>query len=142
MAPAALPIWEVVSASMEPSAEMMEPRYVNEGTNLTCSPSMFIGVVITEEGEILVALALVQLIEIPTLAAKLKRSGETTHLGGRRIQWRTIQTSHFRHEHSFFCRSKGVLEFFWGSARDADEIQEGYAVNAVVGGFTIYECDV
>ena len=30
MAPAALPIREVISASMEPSAEMIEPRYVNE----------------------------------------------------------------------------------------------------------------
>ena len=35
MAPAALPIREVISASMEPSAEMIEPRYVNEGTNST-----------------------------------------------------------------------------------------------------------
>ncbi len=50
MAPAALPIREVISASMEPSAEMIEPRYVNEGTNsTTSSPSMFIGVVIAEE---------------------------------------------------------------------------------------------
>ena len=29
MAPAALPIREVISASMEPSAETIEPRYVN-----------------------------------------------------------------------------------------------------------------
>ena len=37
------PCSEVISASMEPSAEMIEPRYVNEGTNSTSSPSMFIG---------------------------------------------------------------------------------------------------
>ena len=42
MAPATLPIREVISASMEPSAEMIEPSYVNEGTNSTSSPSMFI----------------------------------------------------------------------------------------------------
>ena len=30
-----LPIREVISVSMEPSAEMIEPRYVNEGTNLS-----------------------------------------------------------------------------------------------------------
>ena len=40
MVPAALPIREVISASMEPSAEMIEPRYVNEGTNSTSSPSI------------------------------------------------------------------------------------------------------
>ena len=45
IAPAALPMREVISASMDPSAEMIEPRYVNEGTNSTSSPSMFIGVV-------------------------------------------------------------------------------------------------
>ena len=71
MAPAALPIREVISASMEPSAEMIEPRYVNEGTNSTSSPSMFTGVVIAEEGEIIMALVLVQLTDIPTLAASL-----------------------------------------------------------------------
>ncbi len=71
MALAALPIREVISASMEPSAEMIEPRYVNEGTNSTSSPSMFIGVVITEEGEIIMALVIVQLIDIQTLAASL-----------------------------------------------------------------------
>ena len=32
IAPAALPMREVISASMDPSAEMIEPRYVNEGT--------------------------------------------------------------------------------------------------------------
>ena len=73
MAPAALPILEVISASMEPSAEMIEARYVNEGTNSTSSPPMFIGVVIAEEGEIIMALVLVQLIDIPTLAASLLR---------------------------------------------------------------------
>ena len=56
MAPAALPIREVISASMEPSAETIEPRYVNEGTNSTSSPQMFIGVIIAEEGEIIMAL--------------------------------------------------------------------------------------
>ena len=30
MAPAALPIREVISSSIEPSAETIEPRYVNE----------------------------------------------------------------------------------------------------------------
>ena len=35
IAPAALPMLEVISASMDPSAEMIEPRYVNEGTNST-----------------------------------------------------------------------------------------------------------
>ena len=74
MAPAALPIREVISASMEPSAEMIEPRYVNEGTS---SPSMFIGVVIAEEGEIIMALVLVQLIDIPTLAASLLKMRNT-----------------------------------------------------------------
>ena len=71
MAPAALPIREVISASMEPSAETIEPRYVNEGTNSTSSPSMFIGMVIAEDGEIIMALFLVQLIDIPTLPASL-----------------------------------------------------------------------
>ena len=56
IAPAALPMREVISASMDPSAEMIEPRYLNEGTNSTSSPSMFIGVVIAEEGEIIMAL--------------------------------------------------------------------------------------
>ena len=77
MAPAALPIREVISASMEPSAETIEPRYVNEGTNSTnstSSPSMFIGVVIAEDGEIIMALVLVQLINIPTLAASLLKA--------------------------------------------------------------------
>ena len=77
MALAALPIREVISASMEPSAEMIEPRYVNEGTNSTSSPSMFIGVVIAEEGEIIMALVLVQLIDIPTLAASLLKMRST-----------------------------------------------------------------
>ena len=77
MAPAALPIRKVISASMEPSAEMIEPRYVNEGTNSTSSPSMFIGVVIEEEGEIIMALVLVQLIDIPTLAASLLKMRNT-----------------------------------------------------------------
>ena len=77
MAPPALPIREVISASMEPSAEMIEPRYVNEGRNLTSSPSMFIGVVIAEEGEIIMALVLVQLIDIPTLAAALLKMRNT-----------------------------------------------------------------
>ena len=54
---------------MEQSAETIEPRYVNERTNSTSSPSMFIGVVIADEGEIIMALVLVQLIDIPTLAA-------------------------------------------------------------------------
>ena len=71
IAPAALPMREVISASMDPSAEMIEPRYVNEGTNSTSSPSMFIGVVIAEEGEIIMALVFVQLIDIPTLDASL-----------------------------------------------------------------------
>ena len=66
MAPAALP-----------SAETIEPRYVNEGTNSTSSPSMFIGVVIAEEGEIIMALVLVQLIDIPTLAASLLKMRNT-----------------------------------------------------------------
>ena len=77
MAPAALPIREVISASMEPSAETIEPRYVNEGTNSTSSPSMLIRVVIAEEGEIIVALVLVQLIDIPTLAACLLKMRNT-----------------------------------------------------------------
>ena len=68
MAPAALLIREVISASMEPSAETIQPRYVNEGTNSTSSPSMFIGVAIAEDGEIIMALVLVQLIDIPKLA--------------------------------------------------------------------------
>ena len=35
MAPSALPMREVISASMEPSAEMIEPIYANEDTNST-----------------------------------------------------------------------------------------------------------
>ena len=77
IAPAALPMREVISASMDPSAEMIEPRYVNEGTNSTSSPSMFIGVVIAEEGEIIMALVFVQLIDIPTLDASLLNMGKT-----------------------------------------------------------------
>ena len=50
MEPAALTIREMISASMEPSAETIEPRYVNQGTTSTSSPSMFIGVVIAEDG--------------------------------------------------------------------------------------------
>ena len=71
IAPAALPMREVISASIEPSADMIEPRYVNERTNSTSSPSMFIIVVIAEEGEIIMAFVFVQLIDIPTLAASL-----------------------------------------------------------------------
>ena len=77
MAPAALSIREVISASMEPSAEMIEPRYVNGDTNSTSSPSMFIGVVIAEDGEIIMTLVLVQLIDIPTLAASLPKMRNT-----------------------------------------------------------------
>ena len=77
MAPAVLPIREVISASVEPSAETIEPRYVNEGTNSTSSPSMFIGVIIAEEGKIIMALVLVQLIDIPTLAASLLKMRNT-----------------------------------------------------------------
>ena len=44
---------------------------MNEGTNSTSSLSMFIGVVIAEEGEIIMALVFVQLIDIPTLDASL-----------------------------------------------------------------------
>ena len=77
IAPAALPMREVISASMDPSAEMIEPRYVNEGTNSTSSPSMFIGVVIAEEGEIIMALVFVQLIDIPTLDASLLNMRKT-----------------------------------------------------------------
>ena len=58
---------------MEPSAETIEPRYVNEGTNSTSSPPMVIGVVIAEEGEIIVVLVLIQLIDILTLAASSLR---------------------------------------------------------------------
>ena len=77
IAPAAFPMREVISASMDPSAEMIEPRYVNEGTNSTSSPSMFIGVVIAEEGEIIMALVFVQLIDIPTLDASLLNMRKT-----------------------------------------------------------------
>ena len=49
IAPAALPMRDVISASMDPSAEMIEPRYVNEGTDSTSSPSML---VIAEEGDV------------------------------------------------------------------------------------------
>ena len=85
MALDALPIREVISTSMEPSAEM---RYVNEGPNSTSLPSMFIGVLIAEEEEIIVALVLVQLIDIPTLAASLL---EMTGLHKiRRREWRNV----------------------------------------------------
>ena len=60
IAPAALPMREVISASMEPSAKKIEPMYENEGMNSTSSLSMFIGVVIAEEGEISMALVFVQ----------------------------------------------------------------------------------
>ena len=66
MAPAALPIREVISASMEPSAETIQQMYVNEGTNSRSSPSVFIVVVIAEDGEIIMVLVLVQLTDIPT----------------------------------------------------------------------------
>ena len=75
IAPAALPMREVISGSMEPSAEIDPYRAevgVNESMNSMSSPSMFIGVVIAE-GEIIVALVFVQLIDIPTLAASLHR---------------------------------------------------------------------
>ena len=67
MAPATLPIREVISASMEPSAEMIEPSYVNEGTNLTSSPSMFIrSCNFRRRGDHHdEAMVLVQLIDIP-----------------------------------------------------------------------------
>ena len=80
MPPAALPIRKLMYASMEPSAEMTESRYVNEGTNSTSSPSMFIGVVIAEDDEIIMALVLVLLIDIPTLAASLLRMLTTEHI--------------------------------------------------------------
>ena len=67
----ALLMREVISASMVTSADIIEPRYVNECMNSTSSPSMFIGVVFAEEGEIIVALVFVQLIDNPTLAASL-----------------------------------------------------------------------
>ena len=70
---------EVISASKEPSAEMTEPRYVNEGKNSTSSPSMFIGVLIAEEGEIIMALVFVQLIDIPTLVASLLKMRNTNY---------------------------------------------------------------
>ena len=62
VAPSALPMREVISASMEPSAEMIEPIYVNEDT---------IRLVL----EINMALVLVRLIHIPTLIASLLRVG-------------------------------------------------------------------
>ena len=80
MAPAALPIREVIFASMEPSAEMIEPRYVNEGTNSTSSPSMFNGVVIAEEGETIMALVLVQLVDIATVVASLLKMRNTDYM--------------------------------------------------------------
>ena len=46
---------------------------MNEGTNSTSSPSMFIKVVIAKEGEIIMALVLVELIDIPSLGASLLR---------------------------------------------------------------------
>ena len=42
------PSAKMISASMEPSANMIEPSYVNEDTNSTSS--MLIGVVIAEKG--------------------------------------------------------------------------------------------
>ncbi len=62
MAPSALPIREVISEAMEPSAQTIEPRYVNEDT---------IRLVL----EINMALVLVRLIHIPTLIASLHRVG-------------------------------------------------------------------
>ena len=77
IAPAALPMRGVISASMDPSAEMIEPMYVNECTNSTSSPSMFIGVVIAEGGEIIMTLVFVQMIDIPTLDASLLKMRRT-----------------------------------------------------------------
>ena len=42
------PSAKMISASMEPSANMIEPSYVNEDTHTTSS--MLIGVVIAEKG--------------------------------------------------------------------------------------------
>ena len=43
----------------------------------------------------------------------------------------TVRVGEFRRRQSF-----------WGSARNADEVPKGYAVNTVEGGFKVYECDV
>ena len=52
---------------------------MNEDMNPTSSPSMFIGVVIAEEGEIIMAVVFVQLVDIPALAASLRRMRNTEH---------------------------------------------------------------
>ena len=62
VAPSALPIREVISAAMEPSAQTIEPRYVNEDT---------IRLVL----EINMVLVSVRLIHIPTLITSLHRVG-------------------------------------------------------------------
>ena len=78
--------------------------------------------------------------------AQLERSGTTTQ------HWRTPDAMENHSDKSFPTRTLtaftvGVEKLyeaaeFWGSARDADDIPEGYAVDAVEGGFKIYECDV
>ena len=39
-------------------------------------------------------------------------------------------------------QSEEEEEEFWGNARDADEVPEGYAVDTLEGGVKLYECDV
>ena len=79
MAPTASPIREVISAPMEQSAEKIERRFVSEDTHSTSSSYMFIVVVIAE-WEIIMALCLVQLIDMPTLDACLLRMRNTEHM--------------------------------------------------------------
>ena len=66
-----------ITEEVEPSAEIIQPIYVNEYTNSTSPPSMLIGVVTAEEGDIIMALFLVQLIDIPTVAASVLRMFNT-----------------------------------------------------------------
>ena len=71
MAPAALPILEETSGSMEPLEKTIELRKVNEDTNLATSSSVFTDKIV-EEWEITMTLVFVQLIDIPTLYYLLK----------------------------------------------------------------------
>ena len=104
-APAALPIWEVVSPSIEPSAGTIELICVNDDTKLTSSPRMFIGVVIAEEGEIIMTVVLVQLIGIPTLVASLLRMRSTEHRYSEEVENSAMALASDNVDYVFYCEN-------------------------------------
>ena len=78
LAPAALPIREVISVSMEPSVEMIEPICVNEGTQFAVNVHSS-GSCRRRGDHHAMALVLVQLIDIPPFAASLLRMLSTAN---------------------------------------------------------------